>query len=431
MRTMFAWFVLSNLFLLALPANSATLRPEALGQGPMLARPDTVKFKILHSFTGSPDGRYPQARIMRDGAGNLWGTTYRGGGPCGCGIVYELTPQGATFRESVIYTFQGQTDGKNPVARLFLSKSGTFYGTTELGGPWGFGTVFQMVPQPSGSYSTSVIHDFTGTGDGAAPEAALIGNPAGQLFGTTGSGGEAYCGCGTVFELTPGQNYSLLYSFQGAADGSTPSAPLVMDPQGALYGTTEAGGTSNDSCHYGCGTVFRLTGAGNVWHKTILYKFQGYSDGADPTNGLLFEKGGTIYGTTRRGGTGCNGAGCGTVFKLTPSGNRYTESVIYRFAERNDGVHPESNLVENKKGVLYGTTSDSHGLTFCGCGTVFSLSKVGASYQETVLHAFEGWPDDGSTPTAGLVYYDAQNILYGTTYAGGSRKYGTAFAIAL
>jgi uncharacterized repeat protein (TIGR03803 family) len=386
-----------------------------------------AKETVLYSFTGSPDGRYPRARLMRDGAGNLWGTTVDGGGPCDCGTIFELMPQGQSFTESVVYAFGAPAAGEYPDARLYLDKAGTFFGVTHAGGYWNQGALFEMSPLPSGGYSVTPVHEFTGVGDGSDPVTPVIGDSSGTLYGTTPTGGLGNCACGTVFAVSPGQGETVLYSFSGGSDGSTPEAPLVMDSSGVLYGTTAEGGTVTSACTLGCGTVFEIAAG----HFTSLYHFKGGTDGAEPMGGLMVDKNGVLYGTTRRGGTGCNGAGCGTVFALAPHGSGYTESVLYGFAARDDGAQPTSDLVMDKSGVLYGTTSKSHGLAACDCGTVFALAKSGSAYQETILHAFTGAPPDGSQPYAGLVLYQPANILYGTTYTGGSAKSGTVFKIQL
>ena len=281
-----------------------------------------------------------------------------------------------------------------------------------MGGYWNAGTLFQLAPLQSGGYSLSQLHEFTGSGDGAQPEAPVIGNASGQIYGTTTAGGTESCVCGTVFQFTPGQGYSLLYSFAGGSDGSTPSSPLTQDSSGVLYGTTESGGLVNAYCSAGCGSVFEVTLSKDGYQKKTLYHFQGSADGAAPTGGLLMDKSGVLYGTTQSGGNMCKGTGCGTVFALTPKGEGYAESVVYSFAARGDGAQPVGDLVEDSQGVFYGATSKSHGLNSCNCGIVFALTKGSQGYQESILHAFGGAPSDGSTPTAGLVLDQPDGILY-------------------
>jgi uncharacterized repeat protein (TIGR03803 family) len=395
----------------------------------------SAKETVLYSFAGSPDGQFPQARLMRDAAGDLFGTTVRGGAHCNCGTVFKLTPHGAGFTESVIYS--GDYTGKFPVARLFQDKSGNLFGSTKRGGSWGYGMLFKMVQSQSNGYTTTIIHQFSGKPrDGAMPEAPMITDGT-NLFGTTFAGGGAVCHLGTVFELLPsGNGYTehLIATFCGGRYyGSSPAGPLTMDNAGALYGTTQYGSTLETNCPKGCGTVFKLSPEGKGFVESTVYSFGGGSDGAYPVAGLVIDKSGAIYGTTQGGGNVCSGnTGCGTVFKLTPgSGGQYTETVIYRFAANYDGVQPTSDLVMDKSGVLYGTTTKSFGLNTCDCGTVFALTPSGSSYQETTLYAFQGGVHDGSSPYAGLVLDQPDRVLYGTTTAGGASNDGTVFEIDL
>jgi uncharacterized repeat protein (TIGR03803 family) len=252
--------------------------------------------------------------------------------------------------------------------------------------------------------------------DGAVPHAGLMSDASGNLYGTTISGGAH--GSGTVFKLAPDGTETVLYSFcaqPDCADGAAPYFGVVMDPSGNLYGTTACGGTG---C--GHGTVFRLAPGGT---ETVLHAFTGGSDGADP-NGLIIDASGTLYGTTELGaGTGCGGAGCGTVFKVAPDG---TETVLYSFcARRNciDGASPFSGLIL-KAGKLYGTTTA--GGKF-GYGTVFRLST---NNKETVLYAFCPIDcADGASPYGGLIV-DKSGNLYGTTTNGGGHGGGTVFRLA-
>ena len=411
-------------------ASAAQATPHA----PAAAAPRET---VLYSFSGSPDGQFPQARVMRDGAGNLFGTTVRGGSRCNCGTVYKLTPRGSGFSESVIYSAD-KTAGRLPIARLFQDKSGNLFGSLSQGGMHYGGAVFKIVPMPSGGYSTSIIHAFSGTpGDGSQPEGALISDGT-NLFGTTYEGGISFCHAGTAYELSPsGNSYTerVINNFCGGNyDGSGPAGPLVIDNSNeVLYGTTQHGGQHHPDCTKGCGTVFKLTPSRGGYVESIIHYFSGGTDGAYPVDGLLMDKSGALYGTTQGGGNPCAGnTGCGTVFKLTPgSGGVYTESVIYRFASSYDGVQPAGSLVVDKSGVLYGTTTKSVSLNSCDCGTVFSLTTVGSSYQETILYAFQGGVHDGSAPYAGLVLDQPDRVLYGTTTTGGVSNDGTVFQISL
>jgi uncharacterized repeat protein (TIGR03803 family) len=283
-------------------------------------------------------------------AAMLAGCSSGGSSPLGSSGPSQSAPGGGApplAREHVVYTFQGGADGVSPYGAL-LVQNGDFYGTTAQGGsgPSGVnGTVFEV----SASGTKSTLYNFQGGSDASFPEAGLIAGNGGVLYGdTVGGGGGTLCGsggCGAVYELTPsGSGYTerVIYAFQGGNDGSNPIGNLLMDKSGALYGTTDHGGGSTTACTTGsgvtgCGTVFKLTPSGTGYTETILHSFQAGSDGALPADALIADAGGALYGTTQYGGgtTGCTSAsgttGCGTVFKLTPSGSGYTETVLFSF----------------------------------------------------------------------------------------------------
>jgi uncharacterized repeat protein (TIGR03803 family) len=353
---------------------------------------------VLYTFTGTTSGFYPIAGLVPDEAGNLYGTTNQGGnsgcGGFGCGTVFEVTPSGA---EIVLHTFTGAPDGANPTAGMILDKEGNLYGTTQYGGASCCGTVFQLSP----TGEETILHSFTGGADGGAPYAGLIRDGAGNLYGTTQAGGASY---GTVFELTPGGILKVLYAFSGGADGAVPLGGLVPW-NGNFYGTTVEGGA------FRSGTVFQVTRNGK---ETVLHSFSGGLDGVSPFAGLIRDNDGNLYGTTLGGGgSGCGGSGCGTVFEVTQSG---TETVLYSFT---DGG-PVAGLVRDAHGNFYGTTQRG-GSSFSG--TVFKLSPSGV---QTVLHTFTGG-SDGQYPESGLVR--AGKAFYGTTFYGGPTDGGTVFKV--
>jgi uncharacterized repeat protein (TIGR03803 family) len=237
--------------------------------------------------------------------------------------------------------------------------------------------VFKLTPAASG-YTESIIYKFQGGNDGANPYAGLISRN-GALYGTTAGGGGPVCastgGCGTVFRLTPaGSGYaeSTLYRFQGSADGANPVAGLVADNAGGLYDTTLSGPARG-----GHGTVFKLTPAGSGYAETVLHSFQGGNDGEYPYAGLLVQRG-ALYGTTSYGGGSRCGAGCGTVFKLKPTLSGFAESVVYSFQAGSDGVDPWAGLIADEAGELYGTTLQGGSSSFVG--TVFKLAPAGNRY---------------------------------------------------
>ena len=261
---------------------------------------------------------------------------------------------------------------------------------------------------PSAQAQTlTVLYSFTGSG-GASPYAGLVGDSAGNLYGTAYGGGSAACalGCGTVFKLNANRREKTLYRFTGKSDGASPLAALIRDADGNLYGTTRYGG--NFVCGGGCGTVFKVDTTGK---ETVLYSFTGAPDGSVPQASLIRDSSGTFYGTTINGGdvTCSNPAGCGTVFKLDASGN---ETVLYSFTGKGDGRSPSAGLVRDAAGNLFGTTT---GGGASGFGTVFKLDATG---NETVLHSFAGG-SDGAGPSAGLI--PGGPDLYGTTVGGGRR----------
>ncbi len=267
---------------------------------------------ILHSFAGGTDGATPIAGLVMDSSGNLYGTTYSYGS-LGGGTVFKLTPgTGGAYTETILHSFAGGTDGANPYAGLVMDSSGNLYGTTfGGGGSSSYGTVFRLTPATGGSYIETILHSFAGGTDGANPYAGLVMDSSGNLYGTTESGGGS-SNHGTVFKLTPGTGgtytETILNSFAGGTDGVNPYAGVVMDSSGNLYGTTEYGGSSNS------GTVFKLTpGTGGTYTETILHSFAGgTNDGSYPFAGLVMDSSGNLYGTTQTGSSGGNG----TVFEI-------------------------------------------------------------------------------------------------------------------
>ena len=384
----------------------------------------------LHSFTGS-DGTLPYSGLISDASGALYGTTAYGG-LYSEGTVFKLTPPakpGGAWTETVLHNFTAGNDGAIPYAGLIADASGAVYGAAYYGGTYGAGTVFKLTPTRNGNWTFSVIYAFAaGTNDGSNPNAALISDAAGALYGTTVSGGGPYNN-GTVFKLsppsTPGGAWTetILYSFGGGNDGVNPYGGLIFDESGALYGTTYFGGGS-----YYAGTVFKLTPpstSGGAWTETILHTFSG-GDGAYPYPTLISDSSGALYGNTANGGVDQN---YGTVFQLTPpatQGGAWTHTVLYRF-NGSDGANPYAALISDATGALYGTTS-AGGLN--DGGTVFKVtpsSTTGGTWTLTTLHAFSG--SDGAQPVTGLMS-DASGALYGATLTGGANNNGTVFKLS-
>ena len=260
------------------------------------------KETILHSFAGTPDGEDPRSVLVRDSAGNLYGTTQYGGTQGGFGTVFKLNTKGEL---TLLHSFAGTPDGEDPYSGLLRDASGNLYGTTLYGGAsGGFGTVFKLNTKGK----LTLLHSFAGTPDGENPQAGLLRDEAGNLYGTTQYGG-TNGGYGTVFKLSAKGKLILLHSFGTMPDGQNPYARLIRDAAGNFYGTTFHGGT------YGYGTVFKLDTAGKL---TILHSFNDSPDGANPIAGLILDKAGNLYGTASQGGDlSCGFSGCGTVFKIT------------------------------------------------------------------------------------------------------------------
>ena len=377
---------------------------------------------VLHRFRGIHDGFLPSSELILDRKGNLYGTTQFGGNygscpPIGCGAVFEVAPGG---RERLLHAFAGGSDGGFPFGGLLADASGNLYGTTS--GYYGsVGTVFKLAPDGT----NRVLYTFKDHSKGWIPFSELIADQNGNLYGTTYVGGDMSCGnygCGTVFRVTPNGKETVLHAFHGAPDGAYLLEGLVRDGKGNLYGVTYSGGTGTNCSidMFGCGTVFQIAPDGT---ESVLYNFQGGSDGAGPRDTLLMDTSGNLYGTTEYGGNCGQNNLCGTVFELAPDG---TETVLYRFQGNNDGANPYGGVVMDAGGNLYGTTAIGGGgcQVNYGCGTVFRLAPDGT---ETVLQSFL-LKSGGQAPEASLVEGKNGN-LYGTTVAGGRYNKGVVFSV--
>jgi len=424
---------------LKLILGAAVLGLVACATGPTQAQTLTT----LYNFTYGSDGGNPFSGLVADKQGNLYGLASYGGiqncsnppDGTGCGTVFEMTPSEGGWTFNLLYSFAGSPDAGIPdVESLIFDKRGNLYGTTQLGGAHGVGTVFELSPA-EGGWTEKVLYNIcsaSGCADGEEPFSS-VALKNGSLYGATMAGGAH--GSGTVFKLTPsksGWTETVLYSFcsaSGCTDGAIPGdMALIFDRQGNLYGTTYVGGA------YGYGTVFELVKTGKTTYaEKVLYSFTGGTDGGFPDARLLFDKSGNLYSTTWIGGdlAGCNVAyyGCGVVFELTPpSGDSgaWTETVLHSFAGGADGDYPWAGLIFDSKGNLYGETSGYDPFTdsFFGYGTVFELTPSGGSWTEKVLHSFD-WAD-GAEPIGGLIL-GKKGILYGTAGQGGAYGYGTVF----
>ena len=388
--------------------------------------------KILFNFNSGPHaagGNLPEAGLIRDAAGNLYGTASEGGsgsgGLCnelnGCGTVFELSEKNGTWTQTVLHNFNGD-DGATPAAALAFDSAGDLFGTTlQGGGAKNCGTVFELKPKGT-SWTFSTVYTFCSeSGDGMYPRAQLIFDQAGNIFGTASEGGTA--DRGTAFELSPksggGWTFKNLHTFSEANnDGTYPHGGLAFDGFGNLWGATETGGSDGND-----GTVYEFTPNGSGWKYHIVYVFQGFpADVCCPESALTFDVAGNMYGTAYQGGEN----NFGGVFKLQSTAGRWTETVLHNFAGSDGENVYYGNLAIDTKGNLYGTTLQGSGRS--KYGTVFELSPSGKSWTETVLHYFAGNGNDGRTPYNGLIV-DSSGNVYGTTSKGGTAGGGTVFEI--
>jgi hypothetical protein len=365
-------------------------------------------------------------------------------------------PAFAAWKEKVLYSFQGGTDGSIPFGGIVLDKQGNIYGANSQSGSQGCpmsgcGTVFEVSPssQKAGNWTETTLYTFKGLSegltDGAVPTGGLIADKLGNLYGTTAYGGNGRCklagsttGCGVVYELSPpamkgGQwTYAILYNFQGENDGQFPWGDLSLDETGNLYGATQFGGGKGTTCdpfYSYCGTVFELNPPkqkGGSWKERVLHSFAGGTDGANPNGELVLDVNGVVYGTTQTGGNQrCKsnyGVGCGTAFALSRESHtrRWSESLFHRFTGGDDGANPMPGLTLDGTGALYGACSGGkHGF-----GIIFRFveSSRSGKWKQQVLYNFVGL-HDGRGPW-GPVTLDSEGNVYGTAMSGPGQKFG-------
>lgn len=375
-------------------------------------------YKVLYNFQGGRDGMYPSAALVPDAAGSLYGVTAGGGlsRNGGCGTVFELRRVNRGWAEKVLYRFAGGADGCYPYTNLAIDGRGSLYGTTYSGGTGDCfgktcGTVFELTPASKGEWKETVIHRFAGGKDGELPNAGVVLDAAGNIYGTTEDGGGSSCNCGVVFELSPqaggGWNEKIIHTFSGA-DGADPCA-LAFDGAGDLYGVAAVGG------NYDVGVAFELSPAsGRGWNENTIYTFS--SDGEGPVS-LAFD-GRNLYGATIVGGSG----NWGTIFELKHESNgSSTHSVLHGFTGGKDGRYPGGLLRFDKSGNLYGSTSGDVTCTKgnrWACGNVFEL--MSQSHQPRrrlqVLHTFTGG-SNGAGPSGPA--FDENGDIFGVAYTGG------------
>jgi uncharacterized repeat protein (TIGR03803 family) len=427
---------------------------------------------VIYSFTGFPDGGEPYGKLITDAQGNLYGTTFWGGLPYGCGgegcgTVFKLVPPGAghpAWSESVIYAFPGGVGGAFPSGTLAFDDQGHLYGGTAWGGTGaacpggsqnGCGTIFELSPPVQGQtgWTRTTLYSFQGTPDAWGFADVMVGKH-GEVFGTTIEGGVGCTtvGCGTVFRLLPPATgkidwtETVIHRFAGGLDGASPAAAVIMDGRGNLYGTTTGQNTvgHNEGALSG-GTAFMLsppTKADDRWTETVLKRFEliPTAPGSGPYAPLVMDGAGNLYGTTDLGGIGCGGYGCGTVFKLSPPAKGETawrDTTIYQFMNNGQAgaVFPAGGLVGGPGGAFYVTTLRGGVPNFlCDngyCGAVVKLSppsKGQTAWTGQTIHQFSGPPDGGNTQV-GLTF-DGHGNLFGTVTPGGSAwEWGGVFEI--
>jgi uncharacterized repeat protein (TIGR03803 family) len=380
-------------------------------------------FKVLHTFNGA-NGANPAAVLVRDAAGNLYGTTSMGGiGTCNrnsCGTAFKLDKTG---KQIWLHRFNG-TNGAGPQGGLLRDAAGNLFGTTVGGGTvsnncggGGCGVVFKL----DGAGKETVLYKFTGTPDGWGPGGSLAKDAAGNLYGTTGLGGAGDEGAAFKIDSTGKESVFFSFGFRTAASLAGPRGGVILDSAGNLYGTTDG----DQNLIYG--TAYKLN---PTTHRvTVLHTFGTLANDGEYPDGLIFDPHGNLYGTAFEGGKATNCFEldvCGTIFELSQVSGHWTEKVLYSFCSRPgcaDGSQPVGTLVRDAAGNMYGTTADGAS----GYGTVF---KLDTGRHLTVLYTFTGG-SDGATPSAGLVR-DTSGNLYGTTMNDGDAvcKCGTVFEIA-
>ncbi len=373
------------------------------------------KFKVLQRVAGGLSGG-----LVFDTKGNLYGATCAGGVGAN-GTIFKLS-RSKNWAQTTLHVFGGGSDGYCPNGGLIFDPQGNLYGTTALGGLYRGGEVFELIPgkAPVAAWTFGAPYSFCeqyGCPDGAAPNAGVVLDAQGNLFGTATGGGSN--GGGVVFELSPGSGewtYTVLHDFgpeNSYGDGYLPTDALTFDDFGNLYGTTGGGG------RYDLGTVFRLHNGGN-WKESLLYSFcePGFpcEDGAGPTASVIFNESGNLYGITPGGGENrCGEANCGVVFTLARKrGGGWRETVLHSFKLGATGYYPSNDgrLALNESGILYGTTTLG-GLNDCGggCGVIYELRPESyGKWRYAVLHEFNA--ADGGYPDGGVIL-DKKGNLYG------------------
>jgi len=393
---------------------AAAARPgrQPVGGPHPLSQPGPPIERTLWNFGSALDGRNPRGALISDSSGALYGTTYTGGKYMTKyygGTAFRLNPSGDEYSERILWSLgKGGSSSEHPTASLLADSSGRLFGTSDF-------DAFSLTPSGK-RYSADDIFNF-GNSYGTYLTAPLISSN-GILYGTAYEGGTY--DSGTVFALSRSKRkYTarVLWNFGYSTDGENPRGALLADASGDFYGTTEYGGA-----YFAYGTVFKLTPSGGGYREQVLWSFGPFAgpDGSVPYCALIADSHGALLGTTSFGGA--NGAGA--VFKLTPAGSRYDESILWSFGNGLDGAEPTAGLLPGPNGSFYGTTTQGGAYHL---GTVYQLKPIKDGYTERVLWSF-GSAADGAWPFDSLIA-DRNGALYGTTYEGGAYGYGTVFQL--
>jgi uncharacterized repeat protein (TIGR03803 family) len=420
-------------FLLALMAMMMTL---LLAPGTAGAQAVTILHSFNDSLNNSDDLNNPEAPLIADHAGNLYGTTISGGTGVYYGGVFELSPpavKGTPWTETILYNFSGGVDGAAPYGGLVMDANGALYGTTSAGGAGKYGVVYQLSPPAvqGDAWTETVLFSFDNGNDGGGPVSALVFDKSGNLYGTADSGGSG--GGGVIFELSPpaisGDPWTenVLYSFvagKKSVTGCQPESSLLPAQSGAFYGTAVGCGANGGGVAY---EIAPPAISGGAWAYTVIHVFgfpNGTGDGNFPQANLIAGKGGVLYGATQMGGT----AALGTVYSLTPpktKGGAWTESVLHSFANTTDGYGAIGGLTLTANGTLYGTTC-------CGgsnnVGNIFKVTPPavsGGSWTLTTLYNCSNAATSPAFPYASLLLING--VLYSTSHSGGTNNEGTVF----
>jgi uncharacterized repeat protein (TIGR03803 family) len=370
-------------------------------------------FSVIHNFTGGSDGAFPYAALAVGPTGILYGTA-AAGGLSGNGTGFQMKQSNSNWLFSPLVEFTGGSDGSKPIGGVVIGPNGALYGTTQLGGESGDGVVFSLRPPATLCRSANcywdetILHTFTGVPDGMNPWTEnLVFDAAGNIYGTTGGGGTY--DIGTAFELAPsggGYTETILHSFSSGTDGWAPFGGVVLDDAGNVYGTTVGGGIER-LCSTGCGTVFQVMPSNGSWQETVLYAFE-VLHGYYPNSDLIRDSAGNLYGTAIASADYNDGV----LFKLAPTANGFFYSVVYQF---NTDCEPYGAPTMDSAGNFFGTCIYGGN----GGGWVYELTNCSQYCTVIDLHDFTYNGRDGATPWGGPTL-DANGNLYGTTQVGGT-----------